>query len=105
MAGFLVGSAIITWVLCGALNGVIEYAAIQGLLDRTKAFIGMVVGVLLIATAMVSLALWGFPESTLAAEHLTQTEIQTVAKTSCMVNVLFAVGYCAFQLRRFWEDD
>ncbi len=105
MAGFLVGSAIITWVLCGALNGVIEYAVIQGLLDRTKAFIGMVVGVLLIATAMVSLALWGFPASTLVAEHLTPTEIQMVAKTSCMVNVLFAVGYCAFQLRRFWEDD
>jgi len=105
MAGFLVGSAIITWILCGALNGVIEYAAIQGFLDRTKAFIGMVVGVLLIAAAMVSLALWGFPTSTLAVEHLTQTEIQTVAKTSCMVNVLFAVGYCAFQLRRFWEDD
>ena len=105
MAGFLVGSAIFTWILCGALNGIIEYTVIQGVLDRTKAFFGMVVGVLLIAVAMVSLALWGFPASNLAGEHLTQTEIQMVAKTSCMVNVLFAVGYCAFQLRRFWEDD
>lgn len=104
MVGFLVGSTLITWILCSALNGVIEYAAINDWLDRAKAFIGMVVGVLLIAAGMISLALWGFPASTLAAEHLTQTEIQSVAKASCLVNLLFAVGYCAFQLRRFWEE-
>jgi len=105
MAGFLVGSAIITWILCSALNGMVEYAAIQGIFDRTKAFLSMVLGVLLIAVAMVSLAVWGFPASTLAVEHLTQTEIRMVSNTSCTVNVLFAVGYCAFQLRRFWDDD
>lgn len=105
MAGFLVGSAILTWVLCGALNGLIEFAAINDWVNRVKAFIAMVVGVLVIGGLMVWLALYGFPESILAAEHLTPEEIATASKSSCMINLFVAIGYCSFQLRRFWAED
>jgi|GEM_PF-1314914 len=105
MAGYLVGSAIITWILCSALNGIIEYGAINGVLNRSKAFSGMVVGILVVAISMVVLTVWGFPASQLAAEHLTELEIQSVIKTSCWVNIMLGVGYCSFQLRRFWVED
>lgn len=105
MAGFLVGSAILTWVLCGALNGLIEFAAINDWVNRAKAFIAMVVGVLVIGGLMVWLALYGFPGSTLAGEHLTPAEIATVSNSSCLINLFVAVGYCSFQLRRFWAED
>ncbi|MCG8672361.1 MAG: hypothetical protein MI867_23345 [Pseudomonadales bacterium] len=105
MAGFLVGSAILTWVLCGALNGLIEYAAIKDWVNRTRAFVAMVVGVLVIGGLMVTLALYGFPDSSLANEHLTPEEIQSAARSSCLINLFVAVGYCSFQLRRFWSDD
>ncbi|PIE42052.1 MAG: hypothetical protein CSA49_00700 [Gammaproteobacteria bacterium] len=103
MAGFLVGGALFTWVLCGALNGLIEFAAINHWVDRVKAFVAMVAGVLLIGVLMAWLALYGFPESTLAAEHLTPDEITTASQSSCMVNLFVALGYCSFQLRRFWD--
>ena len=105
MAGFLVGSALLTWVLCSALNALIEWAAINDRVNRTRAFIAMVVGVLVIGCLMVSLALYGFPESSLAIEHLTPQEINTSARTSCLINLFVAIGYCSFQLRRFWSDD
>ncbi|MGB3620333.1 hypothetical protein FT643_03095 [Ketobacter sp. MCCC 1A13808] len=104
MAGYIVGSLLMTWVLCSALNGFIEYAAIQQWLDRSKAFISMIVGVLVIAVIMVVIALWGLPESQLAKDVMTPRQLSTSTQTSIVVNVLFAVGYCAFQLRRFWDD-
>jgi len=104
MAGYLVGSLLLTWVLCSALNGFIEYAAIKQWLDRGKAFLGMIVGVLLIAGLMVSLSLWGLPESHLGKDIMTPRQLATAVNTSMMVNVLFALGYCAFQLRRFWDE-
>lgn len=105
MAGFLVGSALLTWVLCSALNGVIEWAAIKGMVNRNRAFIAMLAGVLVIGALMVSLALFGFPESTLANEKLTPAEIRNASQSSCLINLFVAVGYCSFQLRRFWSED
>jgi hypothetical protein len=104
MAGYLVGSLLLTWVLCSALNGFIEYAAIKEWLDRGKAFVGMILGVFIIAGVMVALALWGLPDSQLAQDVMTPQQLSTTIRTSIIVNVLFALGYCAFQLRRFWED-
>lgn len=105
MSGFLVGSALLTWVLCSALNGVIEWAAIKGVVNRTRAFVAMIVGVLVIGGLMVSLALYGFPESSLANDHLTPLEIRNASQSSCLINLFVAVGYCSFQLRRFWSED
>ena len=104
MAGFIVGSLILTWVLCSALNAFVEYAAIKGWLNRGTAFLSMVVGVLLIAGAMVALAVWGFPESAIAREAVNPYQVSGAIRTSCVIDVLFALGYCAFQLRRFWGD-
>ncbi len=104
MAGFIVGSLILTWVLCSALNAAVEYAAIRHWLNRGTAFVSMIVGVLLIAAAVVSLANWGFPDSSIARETVNPHQVTSAIRTSCVINVLFAVGYCAFQLRRFWED-
>jgi chromate transport protein ChrA len=104
MAGFIVGSLILTWILCSALNGFVEYAAIRQWLNRGTAFVSMVVGVLLIAGGMVALAVWGFAESSLAKEAVNPHQVTNAVRTSCVLNVLFALGYCAFQLRRFWED-
>lgn len=104
MAGYIVGSLLLTWVLCSALNATIEYAAINQWLNRGKAFIAMVAGVIVIAAGMVLLALLGLPDSLLALESMTPQQLVTATRVGCVVNVLFAVGYCAFQLRRFWED-
>ena len=105
MAGFLVGSALLTWVLCSALNGLIEWAAINNRVNRSRAFIAMMLGVLLIGGLMVALALVGFPGSTLAHEHLTPAEIENASRSSCLINLFVAVGYCSFQLRRFWSEE
>ena len=104
MAGFIVGSLFMTWVLCSALNSLVEYAAIREWLDRGKAFISMIVGVFAIAGVMVSLAWWGFPDSGIAKGAMDPALVANTVRTSCVINVLFALGYCAFQLRRFWED-
>ncbi|MAR89262.1 MAG: hypothetical protein SV765_17685 [Pseudomonadota bacterium] len=104
MAGFLVGSLLLTWVLCSALNSVIEYAAIREWLNRGRAFLGMVVGVFVIAGIMAALALWGLPQSTLARDLMTPHQLSNTSYTSVAVNILFALSYCAFQLRRFWEE-
>lgn len=104
MAGYIVGSLLLTWVLCSALNAAIEFAAINQWLNRGKAFIAMIVGVLVIAGLMVLLANWGLPHSLLALESMTPQQLMTAIRIGCVVNVLFAVGYCAFQLRRFWDD-
>ena len=104
MAGFIVGSLFLTWVLCSALNSLIEYAAIRQWLNRGKAFVSMIVGVFLIAGVMVTLANWGFPESSIARDTLDPVRVGSAVRTSCVLDVLFAVGYCAFQLRRFWDD-
>ena len=104
MAGYLVGSLLLTWVLCSALNGFIEFAAIREWLDRSKAFMGMILGVFVIAGIMVALSLWGLPDSRLAQDVMTPHQLATAMRTSIILNVLFALGYCAFQLRRFWEE-
>lgn len=104
MAGFIVGSLILTWILCSALNAAVEFAAIRQWLNRGTAFVSMIVGVLLIAGIMVSLANWGFPDSSIARETVNPHQVAGAVRVSCVINVLFAVGYCAFQLRRFWED-
>lgn len=104
MAGYIVGSLFLTWVLCSALNSLVEYAAIRQWLDRGKAFLSMVLGVLLIAGLMVWLAYGGFPASTLARGAMDPALVANTSLTAAVVNVLFALGYCAFQLRRFWED-
>lgn len=105
MAGFIVGSLLFTWILCSALNAAVEYAAIRQWLNRGTAFVSMVVGVLLIAGLVVALAVWGFPKSSMAREALNPYLVSSAVRTSCVLNVLFALGYCAFQLRRFWDDD
>lgn len=104
MAGYLVGSLLLTWVLCSALNGFIEYAAIREWLNRGKAFIGMILGVFVIATIMVALSFWGLPDSHLAKDIMTPQQLSNTIRTSIAINILFALGYCAFQLRRFWEE-
>ena len=93
-----------TWVLCSALNSLVEFAAIREWLDRGKAFVSMILGVFLIAGLMVSLAWWGFPQSSLAKAAMDPNLVTNTIYTSCVLNVLFALGYSAFQLRRFWED-
>jgi len=100
----MVGSLLLTWVLCSALNAFIEFAAIQEWINRGKAFVGMILGVLVIAGLMVALAYWGLPDSPLALDELTPSQLSASVKNSCLVNVLFAMAYCAFQLRRFWEE-
>ena len=78
--------------------------AIKSWLDRGKAFAGMIVGVFVIAGLMVALANWGLPGSILAQDVMTPQQLVTAIRVSCVINVLFALGYCSFQLRRFWED-
>ena len=104
MAGYLVGSLLLTWVLCSALNGFIEYAAIREWLNRGKAFLGMILGVFAIAGVMVVLSMWGLPDSHLAKDIMTPQQLSNTVRASIMINVLFALGYCAFQLRRFWDE-
>ena len=104
MAGFIVGSLFLTWVLCSALNSLVEFAAIRQWLDRGKAFVSMILGVVLIAGLMVSLAWWGYPASTLARNIMDPNLVSNIALTSSVVKVLFALGYCAFKLRRFWDE-
>ncbi len=53
---------------------------------------------------MVVLSLWGLPGSHLAQDIMTPQQLTMVIRTSIIVNVLFALGYCAFQLRRFWDE-
>ena len=83
----------------------IDWAAITGMVNRQRAFVAMLLGVLAIGGVMVSLALFGFPESTLAQDKLTPAEIESASRSSCLINLFVAVGYCSFQLRRFWSDD
>lgn len=104
MTGFLAGSAIITWILCSALNSFVEFGAVAQWFDRGKAFVAMMLGVLVIAVLMVSVALWGFPESTLAQQHLSAEEINTAKLSSCLLSALVSLGYGGFQLRRFWDE-
>ena len=104
MAGYLVGSRLLTWVLCSALNGFIEYAAIRQWLNRGKAFVGMIAGVFVIAAIMVALSLWGLPDSHLAKDIMTPQQLSNTVRNSIVINLLFALGYCAFQLRRFWDE-
>ena len=104
MAGYYVGSLIVTWVLSSALNGVVEHAARRGKLNRSKAFIFMVLGVVAIVAAMVHLAVFGLPGSYIGRELLTPDELTRTINTSCVLNVLLAVGYCGLQLRRFVGD-
>ena len=64
----------------------------------------MIVGVFVIAGLMVALANWGLPGSILAQDVMMPQQLVTAIRVSCVINVLFALGYCSFQLRRFWED-
>ncbi len=105
MAGLLIGSALITWVLCSALNSFVEFGAIENWFNRTRAFIAMILGVLLIGVLMVVWAWVLFPGSELAQQKLSAADVNSVAKNSCLVNLLVALGYSGFQLRRFWEED
>lgn len=104
MTGFLAGSAIISWILCSALNSFVEYGAVKQWFDRGKAFGAMLLGLLVIALVMVSVAVAGFPESTLAQQHLSLEEIKTATMSSCLLSVLVSLGYGGFQLRRFWDE-
>ena len=104
MAGFIVGSLIFTWILCSALNAAVESAARRQWLNRGMAFLCMVAGVLLIGGGMILLANRGFAGSTFARETLNPELVSNAVLTSAVLNLLFALGYCAFQLRRFWDD-
>lgn len=104
MAGYFVGSLIVTWVLSSALNSLIEHAAVNQWLSRGKAFISMIAGVLLIMLAMIVLAVWGLPDSHIGRELMTPSQLSRTVYTSCVLNSLLAIGYCGFQLRRFVGD-
>lgn len=104
MAGYVVGSLLMTWILCSALNGAIEYAAINEWINRSKAFIGLLVGVFVVVSVMISMSVWGLPNSTLGQEVMTPAQLNSAVRTACILDVLLVLGYSGFQLRRFWED-
>ncbi len=104
MAGYFVGSLIVTWVLSSALNSVVEHAAMREWLNRDKAFITMIAGVLMIMLAMIGFAIWGLPDSYIGREVMTPSQLSRTMYTSCILNSLLALGYCGFQLRRFVGD-
>ena len=53
---------------------------------------------------MVALSLWGLPDSHLAKDIMTPQQLSNTVRNSIVINLLFALGYCAFQLRRFWDE-
>jgi hypothetical protein len=105
MAGYLVGSAIMTWVLCSALNALVESVALRRWVERNRAFISLLVGILVIAGLMLWVSLAIFPVSSLASLHMTAPHVRAAAMASAAANVLLALAYGGVQLRRFWDDE
>lgn len=103
MAGFMIGSLILNWVLCSALNGYIEQLAVEGSLRRQYAFFGMVAGTLVCGGLVIALALLGFPESEIATQHMTPDLAASTAYSAAALNGLFVMLFCGHQLRRYWD--
>ena len=40
----------------------------------------------------------------LAKDIMTPQQLSNTVRNSIVINLLFALGYCAFQLRRFWDE-
>lgn len=105
MAGWMVGSVLLSWIACSALNAVVESRVSAGELERQRGFVCMVVGLLLILALMQWFCLWGYPQSAQAASlFLTPDEAVRPARISALVNGLFIAAYAGFQLRRYWQD-
>lgn len=105
MAGWMVGSVLLSWILCSALNALVENRVMTAALERRRGFACMVVGLLLILALMVVLCLWAFPQSAQASSlFLTPEQASLPARISALVNSLFILGYAGFQLRRYWEE-
>ncbi len=105
MAGWMVGSVLLSWILCSALNAVVENQVMAASLERSRGFVCMVVGLLSILTLMVVLCLWAFPHSLQASSlFLTPEQASAPARTAAFVNSLFILAYAGFQLRRYWES-
>ena len=105
MAGWMVGSVLLSWIACSALNAGVESRVSVGRLERQRGFACMVVGLLLILALMLWFCLWGYPQSAQAASlFLTPEEAIRPARISAFVNALFIAAYAGFQLRRYWQE-
>lgn len=106
MAGWMVGSTLLSWIFCSALNARVESWVIAGTLERRRGFACMVVGLLLILPLMLLMCLWAFPYSAQATSvFLTPEQALGPARISALVNSLFILAYAGFQLRRYWDDN
>lgn len=106
MAGWMVGSLLLSWILCSALNAFVEHRVIEGRLERRFGFVMMVAGLLLVLAGMLLMCLHVFPQSAQAATlFLTTEQAAGPARVSAAVNGLFVLAYAGFQLRRFWDES
>lgn len=106
MAGWMVGSVLLTWILCSALNTAIEKIVIDGVIERSRGFLFMVLGLMGVSVGMLFFCLRVYPHSAQAATmFLSDEQAQTPARLAAFVNGLFVLGFAGFQLRRYWEDD
>lgn len=106
MAGWMVGSLLLNWILCSSLNAFVEGRVSDGRLERRLGFVAMVAGLLLVLAGMLLMCLSVFPQSAQATTlFLTAQQAMGPARVSAAVNGLFVLAYAGFQLRRFWDDD
>lgn len=106
MAGLMVGSALLTWILCSAFNAGMEALAVAGHLDRSNAFVAMVCGMIAILAGMNLFCIWIYPESAQAGMlFLSEEQARVTARLAACADSLLVIGYAGFQLRRFWDED
>lgn len=106
MAGWMVGSLLLSWILCSGLNAFVENLVCEGRLERRAGFVSMVAVLSLVLAGMLWLCLQVFPHSAQAASlYLSPTAALPVGRVSAGINALFVLAYAGFQLQRFWEDE
>lgn len=106
MAGWTVGSVLLSWVLCSALNAVIEHRVVAGGMERRRGFRLMGLGLLLILAGMLLLCLQVYPHTAQAGMlFLSAEQATSPARAAALVSALFVAGYAGFQLRRYWTEE
>lgn len=105
MAGWMVGSVLLSWIACSALNAFVENQVSAGSFERQRGFVCMVAGLLLILALMLWLCLTAYPLSAQATSlFLTPDDAARPSRIAAFVNGLFIAAYAGFQLRRYWDD-
>lgn len=103
MGAYLAGSMLFTWVLCSALNELLEALAQRAWFSRATAFVGMMIGLLLCFLITLGLTRWAVPATSLGAEHLTGAQLGSVLWLAPLLNGLLVLAFGLYQLKRFWQ--